>query len=193
MLAFWAFKEKVQCHSLSDLFEDDENIVGSPSDLSLSPSSAGSSCALLQPSFWTKISLIRFSLSRSWSPLPIAMIVSNIIIFSTLVPHFHFHPPMSCFCLNHLLLWRLSSWWLSYWIFQELFAFTVFKISHSLWHVYHLSFINEIFPFCQALSFVHLRWVTKGGSNHCHHHLNVDVDVEIRLSDMKDKALKNSI
>ena len=63
-------EEKVQCHSLSDLFEDDENIVGSPSDLSLSPSSAGSSCALLQPSFWTKISLVRFSLSRPWSPLP---------------------------------------------------------------------------------------------------------------------------
>ena len=28
--------------------------------------------------------------------------------------HFHFHPPMSCFCLDHLLLWRLGrSWWLS--------------------------------------------------------------------------------
>ena len=46
--------------------------------------------------------------------ITIVMIVSNIIIFSALVPHFHFHPPMSCFCLNHLLLWRLSrSWWLS--------------------------------------------------------------------------------
>ena len=96
-----------------------------------------------------------------------------------IVPHFHFHPPMSCFCLNHLLLWRLGrSWWLSYWLFQELFAFTVFKISHSLWHVYHLSFINEIFTFCQRLSFVHLRWVTKGGGNHCHHYLESNDDVD---------------
>ena len=103
--------------------------------------------------------------------ITIVMIVSNMIISSTLVSTFTFTHP----CLASAWIISFFGAWVEvggcHWLFHELFAFTVFKISHSLWLVYHLSFINEIFTFCQMLSFVHLRWVAKGRGNHCHHHL----------------------
>ena len=124
----------------------------------------------------------------------IGMIFSNIIIYSTLVPHFHFlfHPPMSCFGLNHLFLWRLGrSWWLSLLAISRITCFHCLQDFSLIMACLSSQYYQRNIPFLST-SFVHLRWVTKGGSNHCHHHLK-DVDVDISLIDMKGKVLKNSI